>query len=229
VGFHNLDLDTLSTLVVASYLGSYSRAAKRLARTPSAISLQMKRLQEEVGVLTSILLIAGALVHPSPARAQGAYAIKVDSDAVTHVRSVTVHLPDEHMASACGSSDGSIDEMIVTKDQAPGAPAEYGFLVSYSGQDWAYLGEEPMHVLAHEAELTLPADNHPRRETEDATSVSEMAGYHATPDQLRQVVAAGQVKVRVSGAKADCTFQLDSAAVAVLRTFVAREVAPASK
>ena len=43
----NLDLDTLRTLVVAVELGSYSQAGQRLGRTPSAVSLQMKRLQEE--------------------------------------------------------------------------------------------------------------------------------------------------------------------------------------
>jgi DNA-binding transcriptional LysR family regulator len=46
----NLDLDTLRTLVVANDLGGYGQAAERLGRTPSAVSLQMKRLQEDVGV-----------------------------------------------------------------------------------------------------------------------------------------------------------------------------------
>src|SRR4051812_17493879 len=45
----NLDLDTLRTLVLAHDLGSYGQAAERLGRTPSAISLQMKRLQQDVG------------------------------------------------------------------------------------------------------------------------------------------------------------------------------------
>jgi DNA-binding transcriptional LysR family regulator len=45
----NLDLDTLRTLSVAHDLGSLAQAAERLGRTPSAISLQMKRLQEELG------------------------------------------------------------------------------------------------------------------------------------------------------------------------------------
>ena len=45
----NLDLDTLRTLIVANDLGGYGQAASRLGRTPSAISLQMKRLQEDVG------------------------------------------------------------------------------------------------------------------------------------------------------------------------------------
>jgi DNA-binding transcriptional LysR family regulator len=45
----NLDLDTLRTLVTAQDVGGFAQAADRLGRTPSAISLQMKRLQEELG------------------------------------------------------------------------------------------------------------------------------------------------------------------------------------
>src|SRR5262249_27518919 len=45
-----LDLDTLRTLVTAADLDGYGRAAERLGRTPSAVSLQMKRLQDDVGV-----------------------------------------------------------------------------------------------------------------------------------------------------------------------------------
>ncbi|NYF81000.1 LysR substrate-binding domain-containing protein [Granulicella arctica] len=45
----NFDLDTLRTLIVASDLGGYGQAASRLGRTPSAISLQMKKLQEDAG------------------------------------------------------------------------------------------------------------------------------------------------------------------------------------
>jgi DNA-binding transcriptional LysR family regulator len=47
----NLDIDTLCTLVVANELGGYGEPAARLGRTPSAISLQMKRLQRDVGAL----------------------------------------------------------------------------------------------------------------------------------------------------------------------------------
>jgi DNA-binding transcriptional LysR family regulator len=49
VNLKNLDLDTVRTLVVANDLGGYGQAAGRLGRTPSAVSLQMKRLQEDVG------------------------------------------------------------------------------------------------------------------------------------------------------------------------------------
>lgn len=46
----NLDLDTLRTLSVAQELGSLAQAAAQLGRTPSAISLQMKRLQDDLGI-----------------------------------------------------------------------------------------------------------------------------------------------------------------------------------
>jgi DNA-binding transcriptional LysR family regulator len=46
----NLDLDTLRTLSVAHELGSLAQAAEQLGRTPSAISLQMKRLQDDLGI-----------------------------------------------------------------------------------------------------------------------------------------------------------------------------------
>jgi len=47
---NNLSLDSLRTLVVTQDLGGFGRASERLGRTPSAISLQMKRLQDEIGV-----------------------------------------------------------------------------------------------------------------------------------------------------------------------------------
>jgi DNA-binding transcriptional LysR family regulator len=47
---NNLSLDSLRTLVITQELGGFARASERLGRTPSAISLQMKRLQEEAGV-----------------------------------------------------------------------------------------------------------------------------------------------------------------------------------
>ena len=43
----NLGPGHLATLAVAADLGGYGQAATRLGRTPSAISLQMKRLQED--------------------------------------------------------------------------------------------------------------------------------------------------------------------------------------
>ena len=47
---NNVSLDNLRTLVIAQEVGGFGRASERLGRTPSAISLQMKRLQDEIGV-----------------------------------------------------------------------------------------------------------------------------------------------------------------------------------
>lgn len=47
---NNVSLDSLRTLVATQDAGGFGRASDRLGRTPSAISLQMKRLQDEIGV-----------------------------------------------------------------------------------------------------------------------------------------------------------------------------------
>jgi len=45
----NLDMDVLRTLAVAMDLGGFSKAAERLGRSQSAVSLQMRKLEERVG------------------------------------------------------------------------------------------------------------------------------------------------------------------------------------
>src|SRR6266702_8450387 len=45
----NLDLDTLRAFSIVHEVGGLTQAADRLGRTPSAISLQMKRLQDDLG------------------------------------------------------------------------------------------------------------------------------------------------------------------------------------
>ncbi|GGF32291.1 LysR family transcriptional regulator [Aliidongia dinghuensis] len=45
----NLDMDVLRTLVTAIELGGFARAAARLGRSQSAVSLQMRRLEEQLG------------------------------------------------------------------------------------------------------------------------------------------------------------------------------------
>lgn len=45
----NLDLDLLRTLATGVELGNFARAATRLGRTQSAISLQLRRLEDQVG------------------------------------------------------------------------------------------------------------------------------------------------------------------------------------
>ncbi|HUI18130.1 MAG TPA: LysR substrate-binding domain-containing protein [Alphaproteobacteria bacterium] len=45
----NLDMDVLRTLAVAMDLGGFAKAGERLGRSQSAVSLQMRKLEERVG------------------------------------------------------------------------------------------------------------------------------------------------------------------------------------
>ena len=45
----NLDMDVLRTLAVAMDVGGFAKAAERLGRSQSAVSLQMRRLEDRVG------------------------------------------------------------------------------------------------------------------------------------------------------------------------------------
>jgi DNA-binding transcriptional LysR family regulator len=48
-GGTGLDVDLLRTLVAIAETGSFNRAARAVFRTPSAVSMQMKKLEEQVG------------------------------------------------------------------------------------------------------------------------------------------------------------------------------------
>jgi DNA-binding transcriptional LysR family regulator len=48
-GGAGLELDLLRTLVAIADTGSFNRAARSVFRTPSAVSMQMKKLEEQVG------------------------------------------------------------------------------------------------------------------------------------------------------------------------------------
>ena len=45
----NLDMDVLRTFATGVSLGSFAKAAVRLGRSPSAISLQLRKLEEQAG------------------------------------------------------------------------------------------------------------------------------------------------------------------------------------
>lgn len=49
MGLVNLDMDVLRTLVTAQQLGSFNRAANRIGRSQSAVSQQIRKLEEQVG------------------------------------------------------------------------------------------------------------------------------------------------------------------------------------
>jgi len=60
----NLDMDCLRTFVAIIERGSYAEASRLVGRTPSAVSLQIRRLEGQVGV--SLFRRAGRRMIPSP-------------------------------------------------------------------------------------------------------------------------------------------------------------------
>lgn len=49
MGYTNLDLDALRSFVVGVELGSFAKAAERIGRSPSAVSAQLRKLEEQSG------------------------------------------------------------------------------------------------------------------------------------------------------------------------------------
>ena len=56
----NLDSDLLRTFVAIADSGSFTGAAKSVSRTQSAVSMQIKRLEETIGSLKTICSSSGS-------------------------------------------------------------------------------------------------------------------------------------------------------------------------
>ncbi|WP_084046555.1 LysR substrate-binding domain-containing protein [Deinococcus hopiensis] len=84
----NLDMDALRTLVYGVDLGSFSQAALKLSRSPSAISTQLKKLEAQVG--TELLRKSGrGLVLTDAGESFLVYArrlLELNDEAVAAVR-----------------------------------------------------------------------------------------------------------------------------------------------
>ncbi len=103
----HLDLDLLRTLVVGVDAGSFARAAESLGRTQSAVSLQMRRLEEQAG--RPLLQKRGRTLVPTEAgRTLLAYArrlLALSDEALSSVRAtslggaVRVGLPEDFVAT----------------------------------------------------------------------------------------------------------------------------------
>jgi len=109
VNLTNLDLDTLRTLVTAQDLGGFAQAADRLGRTPSAISLQMKRLQDELG--TSIFRKRG----------RGLSLTEAGQTALSYARRILA-LNDELLDTLHGASLAGLIRIGCPQDFAPILP-----------------------------------------------------------------------------------------------------------
>lgn len=84
----NLDLDALRSLVTGLELGTFARAAERLGRSTSAISAQLKKLEEQTG--SQIFQKSGrGLVLTDSGETLAAYArrlLELNDEAVSAVR-----------------------------------------------------------------------------------------------------------------------------------------------
>ncbi len=93
----NLDMDVLRTFVTGFELGSFARAADRLGRSQSAISTQLRKLEEQMG--QPLVRKSGRGLLPTPAGerllALGRLASAPSRRAPETKASRLVHEPDE--------------------------------------------------------------------------------------------------------------------------------------
>jgi len=84
------DLDVLRTFIVGIELGSFAKAADRLGRSTSAVSAQMKKLEEQVGVPIMRKSGRGLMLTPT-GETMLTYAhrlLELNNEAATAVRSI---------------------------------------------------------------------------------------------------------------------------------------------
>lgn len=88
----NLDMDVLRSLVIGTQLGSFAKAAERLGRSQSAISLQLRKLEEQVGEILLRKEGRGLALTP-PGEILLSYAkrlLELNDEAVMAARGVAV-------------------------------------------------------------------------------------------------------------------------------------------
>ncbi len=92
MGHINLDMDVLRTLVTAQQLGGFNRAANQIGRSQSAVSQQIRRLEEQTGE-TLFRKNGRGLALTEAGEVVLAYArriLELNDEAVTAVRGVAV-------------------------------------------------------------------------------------------------------------------------------------------
>ncbi|WP_374385045.1 LysR substrate-binding domain-containing protein [Dongia sp.] len=88
----NLDMDVLRSFVTGTELGSFAKAAERLGRSQSAISLQLKKLEDQVGE-TLLKKEGRGLALTPPGEILLSYAkrmLELNDEAVAATRGVAV-------------------------------------------------------------------------------------------------------------------------------------------
>ena len=101
----NLDVALLRTLIAVSELGSFARAAARIGRSESAVSLQLKKLEAQIG-------------RPLFHRAGRGVALTDAGDVLLTYGRRLVELNDETLAAAAGASIAGAVRLGVPQDFA---------------------------------------------------------------------------------------------------------------
>lgn len=88
----NLDMDVLRTFATGVALGSFAKAAERLGRSPSAISLQLRKLEEQTG---QVLLVR---------QGRGLVPTEAGEMLLSYTRRI-LDINDEAVLALCGEAD----------------------------------------------------------------------------------------------------------------------------
>lgn len=105
----NLDMDVLRTLLIAVDAGSFTKAAVRIGRSQSAVSLQMDKLERQVG---------RPLFQPRRGRGDGGLKLTETGQTVLDYARRILELNDEAVATArSGGTEGTV-RLGITQDLA---------------------------------------------------------------------------------------------------------------
>jgi DNA-binding transcriptional LysR family regulator len=106
----NLDMDVLRTLVIAADVGSFAKAATRIGRSQSAVSLQMDKLERQVGRPLFQLRRTGN-------SAGGLRLTEAGQTIFTYAQRI-LELNDEAISSARGAEAAGTVRLGITQDLA---------------------------------------------------------------------------------------------------------------
>jgi DNA-binding transcriptional LysR family regulator len=104
----NLDMDVLRTLVIAVETGSFTKAAAHIGRSQSAVSLQIDKLERQVG---------RPLLHPRRAGDGGLRLTETGQSVLAYARKI-LELNDEAVATARGAGAEGTVRLGITQDLA---------------------------------------------------------------------------------------------------------------
>jgi hypothetical protein len=164
----------------------------------------------------------------------GRYEATIDNDKMTGIRSVTVTIGSwtssshhKHISSRCTRDAGSEIELQVEK-RSDATTEILTLNALLTTKDWVFIGDEhPMLMLIDSTRLTLPAVGRPWRKA-NAGRVDEGSRYIVVPPQLRQIINASSVSIRLTGGEGQCDFDLQVGSRAAIAQFLAHEYGNAS-